>query len=40
MSEVKLKLPYANGNKPRTVEEKEEMIKEAAYHYGEYMTEE
>ena len=36
MSEYKL--PYANGNRSRTVEEKEEMLEEAAYHYGKYMT--
>ena len=36
MSEYKL--PYANGNKSRTDEEKEKMIQEAAKHYGKYMT--
>ena len=31
------KLPYANGNLPLTEEEKQEMIQEAAEHYGRYM---
>ena len=31
------KLAYANGNLPLTEEEKQEMIKEAAEHYGRYM---
>ena len=31
------KLPYANGNMPLTEEEKQEMITEAAEHYGRYM---
>ena len=31
------KLAYANGNMPLTEEEKQEMIKEAAEHYGRYM---
>ena len=31
------KLPYANGNMPLTEEEKQEMIIEAAEHYGRYM---
>ena len=33
-----VKLPYANGNAPRTEEEKERIIEDAAYHYGNYMT--
>jgi len=32
------KLKYANGNRPLTEQEKEKMIKEAAEHYGRYMT--
>ena len=32
------RLTYANGNKSRTSEEKEDMLEEAAYHYGKYMT--
>jgi GTP cyclohydrolase I len=36
MSEYKL--PYANGNKPRSDHEKQIMIGEAAEHYGKYMT--
>ena len=32
------KLKYANGNRPLTTHEKEKMIKEAAEHYGRYMT--
>ena len=32
------RLPYANGNKSRTVEEREDMLEEAAHHYGKYMT--
>ena len=32
------KLPYANGNRPMTAEEREDMLEEAAYHYGKYMT--
>ena len=32
------KLPYANGNRPMTTEEREDMLEEAAYHYGKYMT--
>jgi len=31
------KLKYANGNKPLTEEEKQQMIEEAAEHYGKYM---
>ena len=31
------KLKYANGNKPLTEEQKQEMIIEAAEHYGKYM---
>ena len=31
------KLKYANGNKPLTEEQKQQMIKEAAEHYGNYM---
>jgi len=31
-------LKYANGNHPLTEQEKENMIKEAAKHYGDYMT--
>ena len=31
------KLKYANGNKPLTEEEKQEMILEASKHYGKYM---
>tara|TARA_R100000664_G_C2754518_1_gene142159 strand:- start:1516 stop:2151 length:636 start_codon:yes stop_codon:yes gene_type:complete len=31
------KLAYANGNMPLTEEEKQEMIQEAAEHYGRYM---
>jgi|TARA_Y100000310_G_scaffold204791_1_gene205038 GTP cyclohydrolase I len=31
------KLKYANGNKPLTEEQKQEMIKEASEHYGRYM---
>ena len=31
------KLKYANGNKPLTEEQKQQMIKEAAEHYGRYM---
>ena len=31
-------LKYANASIPRTEEEKQEMIKAAAHHYGEYMT--
>ena len=31
------KLPYANGNMPLTEEEKQQMIEEAAEHYGRYM---
>ena len=31
------KLAYANGNMPLTDEEKQEIIKEAAKHYGRYM---
>ena len=38
MIETEYKLPYANGNKSRTDEEKEKMIQEAAKHYGKYMT--
>ena len=38
MSVDEYKLPYANGNMIRTDEEREEMIEEAAYHYGKYMT--
>lgn len=30
-------LDKANGNLPRTEEEKEQMIKEAAYHYGQFL---
>ena len=32
------KLKYANGNKPLTEEEKQNMIEEASVHYGKYMT--
>ena len=32
------KLKYANGNKPLTEEEKQNMIEEASKHYGRYMT--
>ena len=32
------RLKYANGNRPLTEEEKQTMIKEAAKHYGRYMT--
>ena len=32
-----IKLTFANGNHPRTQEEKEEMIENAAKAYGEYM---
>ena len=38
MSVDEYKLPYANGNMPRTDEEKERIIEKAAFHYGEYMT--
>ncbi len=38
MSEITHHLPYANGNLPRTEEEKQKIIEEAAYHYGNYMT--
>ena len=31
------KLKYANGNKPLTEEQKQEMILDAAEHYGKYM---
>ena len=31
------KLKYANGNKPLTEEQKQQMIKDAAEHYGKYM---
>ena len=31
------KLKYANGNKPLTEEEKQDMIEKAAVHYGHYM---
>ena len=31
-------LKYANRNKPITKQEQEKMIKEAAEHYGRYMT--
>ena len=31
------KLKYANGNKPLTEEQKQEMIQEASEHYGRYM---
>ena len=31
------KLPYANGNMPLTLDEKDMMIEEAAEHYGRYM---
>jgi len=32
------KLKYANGNKPLTEEQKQQMIEEATVHYGKYMT--
>ena len=32
------KLKYANGNKPLTEEQKQQMIEEATEHYGKYMT--
>ena len=32
------KLKYANGNRPLTEEQKQEMIEEATKHYGRYMT--
>ena len=38
MSDADYKLSYANHNKPRTDEEKEAIIEEAAKHYGNYMT--
>ena len=38
MSVDDYKLPFANGNMPRSDEEKEKIIEEAAYHYGQYMT--
>jgi len=38
MSVDEYKLPYANGNMPRSDEEKERIIEKAAFHYGEYMT--
>ena len=38
MSVEEYKLPYANGNKPRSDYEKRIMIEEAAEHYGKYMT--
>ena len=38
MSETTYKLPHANGNSPRSAEEREDIIEKAAYHYGEYMT--
>ena len=31
------KLKYANGNTPLSEEQKQEMINEAAEHYGKYM---
>jgi len=38
MSVDDYKLPFANGNMPRSDEEKEEIIEKAAFHYGEYMS--
>ena len=41
MSDIKpteYKLPYANGNMPKTEDERLQMIEEAALHYGRYMT--
>jgi GTP cyclohydrolase I len=38
MSVDEYKLSYANGNRPLTADEKQEMLEEAAYHYGKYMT--
>jgi len=38
MSVDEYKLPFANGNMPRSDEEKEKIIEKAAFHYGEYMT--
>ena len=38
MTNTEYKLPFANGNKPRTDYEKRIMIEEAAEHYGKYMT--
>ena len=38
MTNTEYKLPYANGNKPRTDCEKLIMIEEAAEHYGKYMN--
>ena len=38
MSVDDYKLPFANGNMPRSDEEKEKIIEKAAFHYGEYMT--
>ena len=32
------KLKHANGNHPLTEKEKQEMIEEAAEHYGNYMS--
>ena len=32
------KLKYANGNRPLTEEQKQQMIEEASVHYGKYMT--
>ena len=38
MSVDEYKLPYANGSIVRSDREKEEMIEDAAYYYGKYMT--
>ena len=38
MSVDEYKLPYANGNMPRSALEKERIIEEAAHFYGRYMT--
>ena len=38
MSVDEYKLPYANGNMPRSTLEKERIIEEAAHFYGRYMT--
>lgn len=38
MSQEKKLLKQANGNLPRSKEEKEQMIEEAAKHYGRFLT--
>ena len=38
MEKLMTKLKYANGNRPLTEEEKQNMIEEASKHYGRYMT--